>query len=70
MYQVKTEEEKRLCELLVEILVNRLERPVMQHLGDRVVAMSLVTWLREKSTIYFRVYTYRNMVKSIHIHHL
>ena len=31
--KVKTEEEKRLCELLVEILVNRLERPVMQQLG-------------------------------------
>ena len=32
--KVKTEEEKRLCELLVEILVNRLERPVMQQLGS------------------------------------
>ena len=28
--EVKTEEEERICKLLVEILVNRLERPVMQ----------------------------------------
>ena len=34
--KVKTEEETRLCELLVEILVNRLERPVMQQLGSDV----------------------------------
>jgi hypothetical protein len=34
---VKTEEEKRLCELLIEILVNRLERPVMQQLGEETV---------------------------------
>ena len=31
---MKTEEEERICKLLVEILVNRLERPVMQLLGD------------------------------------
>lgn len=31
--KVKTEEEQRLCDLLVEILVNRLERPVMQRLS-------------------------------------
>lgn len=37
--KVKTEEEKRLCELLVEILVNRLERPVMQQ--DDVMKMPL-----------------------------
>eukprot|EP00440_Ansanella_granifera_P045495 gb/GFBE01049290.1/.p1 GENE.gb/GFBE01049290.1/~~gb/GFBE01049290.1/.p1 ORF type:complete len:1354 (+),score=420.79 gb/GFBE01049290.1/:1-4062(+) len=37
--KVKTEEEVRLCELLVEILVNRLERPVMQQ--DDVLKMPL-----------------------------
>jgi len=37
--KVKTEEEKRLTELLVEILVNRLERPVMQQ--DDIAKMPL-----------------------------
>jgi len=37
--KVKTEEEKRLIELLVEILVNRLERPVMQQ--DDIAKMPL-----------------------------
>ncbi|CAE7234718.1 AQR [Symbiodinium sp. CCMP2456] len=37
--KVKTEEEERICKLLVEILVNRLERPVMQQ--DDVMKMPL-----------------------------